>query len=283
MPAASRANLQPYTSVLAALDAVRHGEADAAMVPLENSVEGPVNATLDELATGGHIVLREVRAGLEFCAAGAARDRAEKVRRWRPIRMRRCSVGGSRPTYPRPSSSAPSTGAAVALAAEPRGEVDAAVAAPIAGDRYRLAVLAADREDNPDAIPVRLVGRPTAPGRHRRGQDVAGRLHRRRSSWCLLEVLTEFAVRGINLTRIESRPTGERFGHYCFSIDCEGHVDDARVGEALMGLRRVCADVRFLGSYARADGNKPRVRPGVSDVEFRDATAWLARIRDGRA
>ena len=98
----------------------------------------------------------------------------------------------------------------------------------------------------------------------------------------LLEVLTEFAVRGVNLTRIESRPTGERLGRYCFSIDCEGHVDDARVGEALTGLRRVCADVRFLGSYPRADGGSTAARRGTSDDEFRDAAAWLARIREGR-
>jgi prephenate dehydratase len=98
----------------------------------------------------------------------------------------------------------------------------------------------------------------------------------------LLEILTEFAVRGVNLTRIESRPTGERLGRYCFSIDCEGHVDDARVGEALTGLRRVCAEVRFLGSYPRADGQAAAVRPGTSDLEFRDATSWLARVRDGR-
>ena len=69
-------------------------------------------------------------------------------------------------------------------------------------------------------------------------------------------------MRGVNMTRIESRPTGAALGNYCFSIDCEGHVDDARVGEALMGLRRVCADVRFLGSYERHDGVAPTVRPG---------------------
>ena len=86
----------------------------------------------------------------------------------------------------------------------------------------------------------------------------------------LLEVLTELAVRGVNLTRIESRPTGERLGRYCFSIDCEGHVDDARVGEALMGLRRVCPDVRFLGSYPRADlGAAP------------EASAHVARASSG--
>ena len=67
----------------------------------------------------------------------------------------------------------------------------------------------------------------------------------------LLAVLTELAVRGVNLTRIESRPTGERLGRYAFFLDCTGHVGQVRMGEALQGLRRVCADVRFLGSYPR--------------------------------
>jgi hypothetical protein len=67
----------------------------------------------------------------------------------------------------------------------------------------------------------------------------------------LMEILTEFAVRGINLIRIESRPTGDGLGKYYFSIDCEGHVDDARVGEALMGLRRVCAGLRRRAGLAR--------------------------------
>jgi prephenate dehydratase len=98
----------------------------------------------------------------------------------------------------------------------------------------------------------------------------------------LLEILTEFAVRGINLTTIQSRPTGDRLGQYYFFIDCEGHVDDARVGEALMGLRRVCQDVRFLGSYARCDGGATAIRPGTSDPEFAEAAAWLGRLRFGR-
>jgi prephenate dehydratase len=97
----------------------------------------------------------------------------------------------------------------------------------------------------------------------------------------LLEILDQLTMRGVNLTRIESRPTGAALGNYCFSIDCEGHVEDARVGEALMGLRRVCADVRFLGSYERHDGVAPDIRFGTSDREFLDAAAWLARLRNG--
>jgi len=95
-------------------------------------------------------------------------------------------------------------------------------------------------------------------------------------------VLTEFSVREVNLSRIESRPTGQGMGRYSFSIDCEGHVDDARVGEALMGLRRVCPDVRFLGSYPRADADTEGGAAEKDDAVYRDAAAWLGRIRSGR-
>ena len=93
----------------------------------------------------------------------------------------------------------------------------------------------------------------------------------------LLQLLTEFAVRGINLTRIESRPSGHGLGRYFFSIDADGHLADARVGEALAALHRTGAEVRFLGSYARADGVEPVVRPGTADGDFRAAAAPSAR------
>jgi len=67
-----------------------------------------------------------------------------------------------------------------------------------------------------------------------------------------------------------------------FAVDAEGHIDEARVGEALIGLHRICADVRYLGSYPRADGVRPGLRRGVSDAEYGQAQAWLARVRDGR-
>ena len=86
-------------------------------------------------------------------------------------------------------------------------------------------------------------------------------------------------MRGVNLTRIESRPTKKALGDYYFSVDIEGHVNDARVGEALMGLHRVCAHVRFLGSYPRHDARPPLVRQGVTDSDFAAAHAWLDDIR----
>ena len=95
----------------------------------------------------------------------------------------------------------------------------------------------------------------------------------------LLEILTEFSVRGVNLTRIESRPTRKALGDYYFSVDCEGHVEDSRVGEALTGLHRVCASVRFLGSYPRHDGKAPLVPPGVTYADYAQAQAWLSSVR----
>jgi prephenate dehydratase len=83
--------------------------------------------------------------------------------------------------------------------------------------------------------------------------------------------------------RIESRPTGEGLGNYCFSLDCEGHLTDRRVAETLMGLRRICPQIRFLGSYPRADRREPTPRqPGTSDEDFVRAADWVARCLDGR-
>ncbi|HEX2705290.1 MAG TPA: hypothetical protein VHM65_05995, partial [Candidatus Lustribacter sp.] len=70
-------------------------------------------------------------------------------------------------------------------------------------------------------------------------------------------------------------------GSYCFSVDIEGHVNDERVGESLTGLKRVCADIVFLGSYARADRGRPTIAPGNTDHDFVAAQEWLAGLRGG--
>jgi len=287
IPVAAHSDLRPHATVTAALDAVRDGSADAALVPLENSVEGSVATTLDELAAGEALmVVREVVLPVSFSLLARAGTQLTDVRRvaTHPHAHAQCRGWLARMLPDALAVPALSTAAAAAALAEDDTNFDAAISAPIAAARYHLEVLAVDIGDNPHAqTRFVLVSRPASPpmptGADRStlvayiADDHPG---------ALLEILTEFAVRGVNLTRIESRPTGERLGRYSFSIDCEGHVDDARVGEALMGLRRVCADLRFLGSYPRADGQAPLVRRGTSDPEFRDASAWLARVREGR-
>ena len=277
-----RGDLVPFASVAAALDGVRNGDVEAALIPFENSVEGSVPAALDDLASGEPLqITREVLLPVSFALLGrpglsredvrtvATHPHAEaQCRRWLRDVLPAASVVLS-----------PST--ADAARAVRDGEYDAAISAPIAAQHYGLQVLAKDVGDNEGAVTrFVLVSRPAPPptpsGADRTtlvafiADDHPG---------ALLELLTEFAVRGVNLTRIESRPTGRGLGSYCFSVDCEGHVADARVGEALSALRRVCADVRFLGSYPRADGASPQVRPGTGDADFRDAAAWLDRLR----
>ena len=166
------------------------------------------------------------------------------------------------------------------------GEADAAVAAPLAAEHYGLEIVADDIHDTDGAV-TRFVlvargGSPPAPPTGADRSTLVAFIADDHPG-ALLEILTEFAVRGVNLTRIESRPTGQGIGRYYFSVDCEGHLADARVGEALSALRRICDDVRFLGSYARADGATPVVRRATTDEDFADAAAWLARLRDGQA
>ena len=282
LPAASRGELTPHPSVAAALDAVREGETDGAMVPIENSVEGSVATTLDELAHGDPLqVVREVLLPVRFSllvrdGTGLGDVRVVATHAHAEAQCRRWL----RATFPDGEVVLTSSTADAARAVS-EGRYDAAVAAPVAGERYRLESLVDDVQDNEGAVTrFVLVSQPGAlpapTGADRTGvfafisEDRPG---------ALLELLTEFAVRGVNLSRIESRPTGSRLGQYFFSLDCDGHLADERVGEALSALRRVCADVRVLGSWPRADGVRAPVRPGTRDEDFRDAAAWLARLR----
>jgi prephenate dehydratase len=147
-------------------------------------------------------------------------------------------------------------------------------------------VLAEKVADHADAVTrfalLSRPGRPSTPT----GDDVTSLavMIRHDQVGALLAVLTELSVRGINLSRIESRPTGEQLGTYVFFLDCTGHVAEPRLGEALQALRRICAEVRFLGSYPRhrLTPEAPVPAPaGLSDDDFADSAAWLARVRAG--
>jgi prephenate dehydratase len=288
IPAAERAVLTPSATVAEACQAVRDGEADAALVPIENSVEGAVGTTMDELALGEPLTItREVALAVTFGLYARPGSTLADLRTVasHPHGEAQCR-GWLREHAPQATYVA-SRSTADAAAGVAAGQYDGAVCAPVAGERYQLAELGKDIADNPGAVTrFVLVGRPAAPPPPT-GDDltsiVAFIAHDRTGA--LLEVLTEFAVRGINLTRIESRPTKERLGRYCFFLDCSGHVADARIGEALMGLRRICADVRFLGSYPRCDSRQDAAvpPPGTSDADFADAAAWLARVRSAGA
>lgn len=277
--------IEPVPTVDGALEAVRLGEVDAAMVPLENSVEGSVSTTLDELATGDELVIvREVLLPVSFALLARPGSTLDDVATVTTIPHAEAQVRGWLRTNLPKAEFIPASSTAEGAHAVAEGRADAAVAAPLAASRYGLISLADDIHDREGAVTrFVLVRRPGGPPPPVTGGDRTTLVAFISDDHpgALLEILTEFAVRGVNLTRLESRPTGSGLGRYYFSIDCEGHVSDARVGEALSALRRICMDVRFLGSYARADREAPTLRRGVADEDFVDAAAWLRRLREG--
>ncbi|MDV3221044.1 prephenate dehydratase [Intrasporangium sp.] len=275
----------PFGSVDAALEALRAMEIDAAMVPIENSVEGGVSATLDALATGDPlVVIGEVLVPVTFVLCARAGMPLSAVRSVGTHPHAWAQVRGWMSSHLPDAVYVPtlSTAASAASLGQP-GDVmfDAGVCAPVAARNEGLEILAEDIGDNTSAVTrFVLVSRPgTLPEPTGADKTTVVLYQRDDHAGGLLELLEQFAVRGVNMTRLESRPTGEAMGSYCFSIDFEGHLQDARVGETLMGLKRVCADVRFLGSYPRADGVRADARLGTADTDFDAARAWLAQLR----
>ena len=287
VPDAADAIRVPSSNVNTALDKVRDGSADAAMVPIENSVEGGVTATLDAIATGQELrILREALVPISFVLVARPGTRIEDIRRisthghaWAQCRLWAENNIPNAEYIPGSSTAA----AAMGLL-EGDTHYDAAICAPIvATEQPGLAVLAEDIGDNPGAVTrFVLVGRPGALPEPT-GADkttVVVPLPEDRPG-ALMEILDQFATRGVNLSRIESRPTGQYLGHYFFSIDADGHVADARVADALAGLHRISPATRFLGSYGRADGHRTVVEPHTSDQAFRAAHAWVRDILSG--
>ena len=145
---------------------------------------------------------------------------------------------------------------------------------------YGLHAAASEIADNPGAVTrFILVSKPCpppAPTGHDKTTLIA--YMREDHSGALLEILEQFASRGVNLCRIESRPTKDGLGNYCFSIDAEGHLADSRIAETLMGLHRTCKRVDYLGSYPRADLVEATVPKGHRESDYAKAHAWLRTL-----
>ena len=246
--------LTPFANVTAALEAVRTGGYDHALVPIENSVEGVVARTLDELATGSPLVITaETTIPVSFSLLVLPEHAGKPITRvaTHPHAESQCRAFIARELPGAEVIATPSTAAAAEGLAG--GAWDAAIASKSAAEKYGLHTVATDIGDNPGAVTrFVLVERPGSlpepTGFDRTslvayiGMDHAG---------ALLEILTEFAKNDVNLTFIQSRPTGRELGHYHFIIDVEGHLADDAVKNSIAGLREICEDIRVLGSYPR--------------------------------
>jgi prephenate dehydratase len=267
----------PIDSTTAALDAVRDGAADYACVPIENSIDGSITPTLDSLAIGTplqvfaeltldvafNIVVKPGRTAADVRTLAAFPVAAAQVRRWLAAQLPAAEL--------RPANSNADAAQQVA-----DGHVDAAVTSPLAGSQRGLSTLADGVVDEANACTRFVLVGPPGPPPARTGADrTSVVLWIANAPSALVSALTEFGSRGIDLTRIESRPTRTELGTYVFFIDCVGHIDDDAVAEALKALHRRCTDVRYLGSWPTG------VLAGAPPPQLDEASHWLARLRDG--
>ncbi len=275
----------PVATVPEALTAVRQGRADLACVPVENSVEGAVSATMDALALEDPLVaIAEVVLPVKFSLLvrpGATMADIKTVAS-HPHALAQVQ-DWLRAQLPGANQLA-STSTSAAAVGVLDNLYDAAITAPVAADHYALDVLHTGIADVDDAVTRFLVlGRPgalPAPTGSDRTSIAAVAAYQR--TGVLAEMLTELALRGINLSRIESRPLKGRLGEYRFYLDFDGHIAERRVGDALAALHRRCQHVRFLGSYPKADPAPTIAGADNTDEDYLAADEWVSNLRSGR-
>ncbi|MFA9443769.1 prephenate dehydratase [Egicoccus sp. AB-alg6-2] len=270
--------------VIEVLRSVESGEAVRGVVPIENTLEGSVTATLDALAFDTDLLVHgELELPVALVAAASdevALDEVTEVHS-HPVALSACRrwLSHNVPQAERVASA--STARAAADVAE-RGGSRLAIVNPIAAERYGLQVVAreiADRTGNSTRFVVVGTHLPAPTGWDKTSVVVFIEENR---PGALLQLLEIFAERDLNLTKIESRPTKHELGEYCFFLDVEGHLADERVGDALAAVKRTHRDVKVLGSYRRSGARRTAEadRIAADDAAYRDAAAWLSTWRD---
>jgi prephenate dehydratase len=268
----------PTDSTAAALEMVRSSDADYACVPIENSIEGSVLPTLDSLAIGAPlqifaeltldvsftIVVRQGTPAADVATVAAFPVAAGQVRHWLAEHLPEAQI-------------VPANSNAAAAYDVANGHADAGVSTALAAERYGLTCLAAGVVDEPNARTRFVLAGPPGPPPGRTGTDRTSVVLRLDNvPGALVSALTEFAIRDIDLTRIESRPTRTELGTYIFFLDCVGHVEDDAVAQALKALHRRCADVRYLGSWPTVSA------AGAVPPQLDEASRWLTQLREGK-
>lgn len=257
------AELVPCASVLAAIAAVRAGTAEAAVCAIENSIEGGVTETLDQLLQEDFAlrIAAEVVLPIRHALVGAPGldVRAAQVVYSHPQALAQCRrrlaelAPAARPV------AALSTAAAIESALEEHGAL--AVGNALAADLYGATVYEDDIADAPgNETRFVVLGARDAAATGDDKTSIAFTTHHDRPG-SLVEVLRAFSERGINLTHIESRPTRRQLGTYVFLVDVQGHRSEPALAEALEQVARETLWLRVFGSYPRWQGPRPPAPP----------------------
>jgi prephenate dehydratase len=258
-PGAERFELAPQPTLHEAVIAVHEGDVDRALVPIENSLEGSVNPTLDAIAfeTDDVVIVGELRwpVHLHLVAAGPLELGEIRAVVSHPQASGQCGRFLRQKLPGVPVVAAPSTADAVRQVAGGFESGAAAIGTRGAADRYGCTVLREDVEDDPGSetrfVWIARAGTKPDPGEAFKTALVFWGAGSAGPGW-LVRCLAEFAERDVNLTRIESRPRRQRLGEYMFFLDLDGRADDATVAAAIAGLRAHADVVRVLGSFPAA-------------------------------
>jgi prephenate dehydratase len=279
VPEAQGKPWRAVSNVGEALGDVVSGRSIAAMIAIENSVDGGVSATQDALASVPNLrIVGEYLVPVNFVLVARPGTSLSDVR---VINAHPVAYGQSRiwldANLPGHGHIPASSNVASAAALLENSQADAAIAPPGIQKHLDVIVLAENIGDNPNAVTRFVLVSRTNAMPPRTGADKTSLIVElpEDHAGALLEMLEQFATRGVNLSLIQSRPIGDSLGRYRFVIDADGHIFDERVADALLGLRRFSPNVRFLGSYPRADKRQIEFTSRYDDDIFIEAREWL--------
>lgn len=269
----------------ALLDVVE-GRSHAAMIAIENSIDGGVSTAQDALATmPGLRIMGEYLVPVRFVLVGRPGTKLEDVSlvAAHPVAYAQCLQWLSAHLPEHAHIPAASNVASAVGLTDGTSDADAAIAPPGILEHHDVELLAEDIGDNAEAVTRFVLVARTAPPPLQTGADKTSLIAELPDDHpgALLELLEQFSTRGINLSLIESRPIGDALGRYRFVIDADGHLHDERMADALLGLRRFSPKVIFLGSYPRADRAVVHYPERYSDDVFVEARDWLRALMSG--
>ncbi|MDA8262411.1 MAG: prephenate dehydratase [Actinomycetota bacterium] len=265
----------------AVLDAVDNGQVDLGFVPIENSIEGTVPATIDSLVFDHDLYIeREVVHDIHLHLLGLPGTELTRIREVHsyPHAIGQCRRFLANELPDASVHAASSTAEAARLVAEAADPGLAAIAPQASRDIYGLATLRADVEDHGgNQTRFLLVGKGVVPAPTGNDKTSVVCFQVKDQPGSLFSILAEFYARNINLTKLESRPSKRELGQYCFVIEFNGHIADHDVADALVGLKGKLADLKFLGSFPNVrEAQPPKGRAVPAEGS---AWGWLASIR----
>jgi prephenate dehydratase len=247
-----RASLLPKKSFRDVFDAAEGGGADYAVVPVENSIEGSVNEIYDLLLETRMSVIGEVYQQVRHCLIANRKAKKIKYVHSHPQALAQCrNYLQKKRLEPVPAYD---TAGAVKMIKENRMLDSAAIASKRAAELYDMEILDEDIQDRKNNYTRFLVLSSKKVKSDKAGQYKTSMIFSvRHVPGALFGIIGEFAVRRINLTKIESRPTKETPWEYNFYVDFEGNEQDRAVREALKSIRPKTSYLKILGSYQKAE------------------------------